>query len=301
MSKNFLIQKWLNNDLTAQEQKVFDTLEESDFLKEILEEGHRFKAQNSSKVGTYEKLKKKLPLKKNKEYRLPQIFARIAAVLIIGLSLLYYFENEKEIVFKTQRAQKEQITLPDASQVTLNELSQVHFNPETWDQKRSLQLRGEAYFEVAKGKRFDVHTEFGTVSVLGTEFNVIARNGTFSVTCFEGLVQLSHQKNTFLLPAGNAYRFQNGVGKSFSVAEIQPDWIQNLKVFEQKNIEVVFKAMEEHYKIKIVSESINSKLLFTGAFELDNLENALKEVTKTLDFTYEIMNPNIVIIRNAKK
>ena len=69
----------------------------------------------------------------------------------------------------------------------LNELSQLEYNASKWDENRSLELKGEAFFDVEKGKRFDVTTEFGNVSVLGTEFNVLSRDSIFKVSCYEGL------------------------------------------------------------------------------------------------------------------
>ena len=39
---------------------------------------------------------------------------------------------------------------------------------------------------------------------------------------------------------------------------------------------------------------------FTGAFEHNNLENALKSVSNPLNLTYTILNTNEVIIRNEQ-
>ena len=39
-------------------------------------------------------------------------------------------------------------------------------------------------------------------------------------------------------------------------------------------------------------------MLFTGAFELDNLDNALEAITQTLNLTYENNGDNVITIRN---
>lgn len=301
MDKNYLIKKWLKNDLTPQEQNAFDALEDSPFLKEIIQEGERFKTQNPFKATTFEKLEKALVKKKNTTYNWTKIITRIAAVFIIGFGLNFIFNKNQHSTFETQLAQKKQVTLPDNSTVTLNELSQLDFDNKNWDNQRSLQLKGEAYFKVAKGKRFDVNTDFGTVSVLGTQFNVVARDSIFSVICYEGLIELIHNNGTIQLPAGKAYRIINGKPEAFDVAVIQPEWLQNMKVFEQASIGDVFAAIESHYNIKIVADGIEKSILFTGAFELDNLDNALKATTQTINLTYEIKNNKVVIIRNAKE
>lgn len=300
MDKNYLIKKWLDNDLNSEEQKAFDALEDKPFFNEIIEEGQRFKGQNTSKVSTFENLEKGLKQKPEPTFNWTKTLLKIAAVFVIGFGLYSLFNKDQHSTFETQLAQTEQITLPDNSMVTLNELSQLEFS-DNWDKERNVQLKGEAYFKVAKGKRFDVKTKSGTVSVLGTQFNVIARDSIFSVICYEGLVQVNYNNKITKLPAGKAYRIINGKPEAFNVAVIQPEWLSNMKVFNEASIGDVFTSIESHYNVKIIAKDVDNSILFTGAFELDNLENALRATTKSLNLTYEIKIKNEVIIRGAKK
>lgn len=301
MDKDDLIKKWLDNSLTTAEKDSFDAMEDSAYLKEIIEEGKRFKGQNPTKVISFEALDIKLNEKSPAKLNWGKLALKIAAIFIIGFGLYTLFYKGQQNTFETQLAQTEQITLPDNSMVTLNESSQLDFNSNNWDKERSVNLKGEAYFKVAKGKRFDVKTKLGTISVLGTQFNVSIRDGLLSVVCYEGLVQVTQNEITTKLPAGTAYNNSNGTSKIYSVAVKQPEWLLNMKVFEKASIKDVFTAIENHYNIKIDASEIDSSILFTGAFELDNLENALKETTQSLNLRYEMINKNEVIIRNAKK
>jgi transmembrane sensor len=300
MDKNYLIEKWLNNDLTSEEQIAFDALEDNAFLKEIIQEGQRFKGQNPSKVTAFENLEREIVDEPKNTTSWTNIFLKVAAVFVIGFGLYFLLDKDQHSTFETQLSQTEQITLPDNSMVTLNELSQLDFDDD-WTKERTVQLKGEAYFKVAKGKRFDVKTEFGTVSVLGTQFNVKAQDSIFSIICYEGLVQVNYNNTTTKLPAGKAYRVINGKPEAFNVAVIQPEWLQYMKVFKEASIKDVFVAIEKYYTVKIVTDSIDNTILFTGAFELGNLENALKATTKSLNLTYEINSKNEVVIKNAKE
>jgi ferric-dicitrate binding protein FerR (iron transport regulator) len=300
MDKNYLIKKWLDNDLNSEEQKAFDVLEDKSFFNEIIEEGQRFKGQNTSKVSTFENLEKGLEQKPEPTFKWTKTLIRIAAVFVIGFGLYSLFNKDQHNTFETQLAQTEQVTLPDNSMVTLNELSQLEFN-DNWNKERSVNLKGEAYFKVAKGKRFDVKTTSGIVSVLGTQFNIIARDSIFSVICYEGLVQVNYNNKITKLPAGKAYRIINGKPEAYDVAVIQPEWLSNMKIFKEASIGDVFASIESHYNVKIIVEDVDNSILFTGAFELDNLDNALKATTKSLNLTYEINSKNVVIIRSAKK
>ncbi|MGM9698333.1 MAG: FecR family protein [Prevotella sp.] len=76
----------------------------------------------------------------------------------------------------TPRGKDCNITLPDGSRVWLNADSRLSF-PETFTgEKRKVELKGEAYFEVTHDAMhpFVVETEYLTTRVLGTVFNVRA-------------------------------------------------------------------------------------------------------------------------------
>lgn len=301
MDKDYIIKKWLNGDLSNEEQRAFDEIEDSGLLKEILEEAERFRGQNPSKVVAFEKLEEKLHQRNTSNTNWLQLISRAAAVFVVGIGLYFLFKNDPNKVYTTELAQKEIVNLPDNSQVTLNSLSELSFSATQWDDERSVALKGEAYFDVAKGKRFDVNTAVGKVSVLGTEFNVIVRDSIFSVVCYEGLVQVVHNNKATRLPAGKAYHFLKGNTQVVDIALAQPKWLQNLSVFEGATIEQVFEALEDEYQIRIVIDQIDNTTKFTGAFEHDNLDNALKEITQTLKLTYEINTDKTVIIKNVKK
>ncbi|MGW9685956.1 FecR family protein [Flagellimonas sp. 2504JD1-5] len=301
MDKDYIIKKWLNNDLTKEEEHIFDEIEDSGLLKEIIEEANRFRGQNRSKVVAFEELEEKLDQRKDSNTNWTRFAYRAAAIFVLGIGLYFVLKGDDQHMFTTQMAQTEVINLPDNSKVTLNSLSQLSFNDVKWDEERSLQLKGEAYFDVTKGKKFEVHTPFGKISVLGTEFNVIARDSIFSVVCYEGLVQVAHNNDTTQLPAGKGYHFFNNTPQVVNVALSQPKWLQDLSVFEEATIVQVIKVLEEEYQVQVVLDQIDVATRFTGAFEHDNLENALQAITQTLKLTYEFSDTNTVIIRNAKK
>ena len=60
MDKDYLIKKWLANDLTEEELKAFELLEDHDLHTEIIESAHYFKASHFSKVAEFEKLEDRL-------------------------------------------------------------------------------------------------------------------------------------------------------------------------------------------------------------------------------------------------
>lgn len=297
MNKEKLIQKWLNNELTEDEQSAFDAMEDAPFLKEISQEAKRF--GNTHTAPTFESLEGLLAQKAEKKTNWLSLVSKIAAIFIIGLGLFYFINSESTLTTATQLAENKDITLPDNSKVALNEASLLAYDPEKWEGNRSLTLNGEAFFDVEKGQRFKVETSYGTVSVLGTEFNVTARDSIFEVVCYEGLVEVSYKGEITKLPAGNSLVVKNGNIQQQDIALRKPQWLNQLSVFEDAALPAVIAELEKQYNIKVANNIIED-IRFTGAFENNNLENALTAVTQTLGLRYEVNGQNVTFYNGAE-
>ncbi len=192
MEKEYLIQKWLNDALTPEEFEAFKTLNAYQSYVDIVENAKNFKASDVSKVDDFQIFNLKLKGKNTHEVKplWTNPFLRIAGILVIALGLYFSIFYHPMTQVNTLAHQKTTIVLPDASKVTLNALSEVEFNKNGWDEKREINLKGEAYFKVQKGKTFDVVTSNGIVAVVGTKFSVKQRHHYFEVKCFEGIVKV---------------------------------------------------------------------------------------------------------------
>jgi len=77
-----------------------------------------------------------------------------------------------------------------------------------------------------------VHTDQGTVEVLGTEFNVKSRPTFFEVICYVGLVQVSYNSKIYKIPSGKSFRaFDNQIFKDLTI-DIQPSWMEHKSAFK---------------------------------------------------------------------
>ncbi len=297
MKKDDLIQKWLKGELTPQEQKAFDSLEEASFFQEIIEEGQRFKANKHTVVSSFNELENRIVSKKK---HLPthwiSLLSKVAAVLLISLSVFYLFNNNAETSFQTHYAESTTVTLPDNSVVELNELSSLEYKTKKWRKNRTLQLKGEAFFDVEKGSLFDVKTSNGIVSVLGTEFNVFDRDSIFKVSCYEGLVQVRYKNKTTMLPACKELIIRNGVEQHAKTALAKPTWLKNMSVFNNAYFTEVITELEKQYNVKVQLNLKNKHLKFTGAYTNNNLESALKSIVHPFNLKYEIKSKQQVII-----
>lgn len=303
MDKDYLIKKWLANEFSPEESDVFENLDETPFFKDIVDTASAFKASQFSRVDDYQEFKEQLkgPETKVKKLHWIRPLMRIASVFVMGFALYYLFFHENLTKIETRVGEKVSITLPDASSVTVNALSEMAYNEKRWNQKREIKLIGEAFFDVAKGAKFDVVTPNGTVSVLGTEFNVRQRGSFFEVRCFEGTVKVNTEGHEEILEQGDSFRILKGIVTLGENMYNVPQWTKNVSDFQRVEVSQVFEELERQYGVTVILENVNKEQLFTGGFVHDNLENALRSITEPLDLEYKMLPTNKVRVKPSEK
>lgn len=303
MENDDLLKKWLSDDLTAEERSAFEAMEDAGFYKEIVADAAQFEASNFSKVESFEHFKTKVMVSEPEDTKLRWLapMLKIASVLVLLFGLYYFFLFNAGIEIQTLAAEKTTIELPDTSIIEVNALSEVSYNEKEWETNRQITLEGEAFFDVAKGAKFDVITTKGTVSVLGTEFNVKQRGNYFEVACFEGTVRVVSGTETTILNAGDNFTSIDGAIASGKNNFEVPQWTNNTSYFQRVPIKEIFDELERQYDITVELQDVDTSGLFTGGFTHDNLENALASISEPLGLTHEILKRDKVRFSKREK
>ncbi len=296
MKKEDLIKKWLDNDLNANELKAFKKLEDYEALVKLSDSVKHFKADefdsNKELSSVLQKIKAQKPGKNN--WLKPLL--RLAAILVISVGV-YYFTTNTDTTVSTLVAEKAAFDLPDLSQVQLNTESSLTFNKKKWNKVREVELQGEAYFKVAKGSKFSVVTKDGTVTVLGTQFNVKQRENYFEVICYEGSVGVNYQERSVTLKPGFSFLIIDGnLFAKDKDERLEPSWINNESYFKSLPYKEILNELERQYGISIETNNIDLAQLFTGTFKHDDLELALKSVTLPLNLKYQLINDTTIVL-----
>lgn len=300
MIEDDLLKKWLNDDLTDAEKVAFSERSDYAINQTIVDKAQHFKASNFSTATDFETFKKAYKAKtsvRHLNWMKPML--RIASVLVVGLAVYFAVFNENLVEARTLISEKTTVSLPDLSEVTLNSDSEITYDVKSWDSKRRLSLKGEAYFKVAKGKTFDVISKNGVVTVVGTEFNVKARNNYFEVTCYEGIVKVTSDTITRQLTAGDTYRLLNKGFSEAKTGDSEPQWTNNRSSFKSIPFNEVVAELERQYAVKVAFKYTDTTRLFSGGFVHNNLENALRSITQPMNLTFEISSPNQVLIHGT--
>lgn len=290
MQENYLA-KWLNNELSEEELAAFKKSDEYASYQRIIATSDTLEAPDFDIENALEALRNKQSLDSTKVIRLKPFrrFLKVAAAVVVIMIGSYFYLNTLEETYTTQYTQNEEITLPDASKIILNADSEISFSAKKWDKKRKVTLNGEAFFKVAKGKKFTVDTDQGKVAVLGTQFNVENREGIFEVTCFEGLVSVTYKDKETKLPAGSSFMVIDGkIVPAEKPNTSMPSWINEESTFNSIPLKYVFDEFQRQHDITVQTQNIDLNKLFTGTFSNTDINLALQSISVPSQLKYTL-------------
>lgn len=294
MNDDTQLARWLAGELEGEELETLKQSPGYDNLVRIKENFERLKAPGFDKEAMLERI---LATEKNTTKVIP-LYRRtwlqsVAAAIVILLGVGIYYLMPENV--SASNGETYAFTLPDNSEVILNDGSSASYSSRTWGKNREVKLEGEAYFKVAKGKTFTVNTPEGTVTVLGTQFNVRAREGRFEVACYEGKVSVVHKKREFILTPNQGIAFTNDTDTGVQEVKVQePQWLHEEIAFNRENFTGVIQELERQYNIKIKTE-FKSQQLFSGFLPANNLDAALKIISRTYHLKAEKQNNTVIL------
>ena len=213
------------------------------------------------------------------------VAASILILFATGSFLRFYSVN-----IKTPDGQHLVAELPDQSIVNLNAHSSLTYYPFWWSITRIVKLEGEGFFEVQKGKKFTVISLKGSTQVVGTSFDIFAREEIYKVTCVTGIVKVKSKAGfeALLRPNCKAEIQPGGKINVLKNIETYPEisWKQNVFLFTASPVFQVFREIERQYGVHIEAK-VDDYSLYTGNFNKDqNVEEILEYVCPALGLKY---------------
>ncbi|WP_274473743.1 FecR family protein [Mangrovimonas aestuarii] len=294
MERDKLIKKWLNHELKPDELEAFKQLEDYQELTKLDNALQQFRPSSFEVDAELIKLQKTIKKGKSKPIWKNPLW-HIAAVIVLCLGI-YYYTITLNTHISTLASQTTSVILPDQSEAQLNAGSSITYNKSNWGDKREVQLNGEAYFKVAKGVRFQVKTELGTITVLGTQFNVKQRKDYFEVICYEGSVEVQSTVRKTILKPGDQVLVINGkpIHREKEIAK-NPAWVEGSSQFISIPLYEVLNELERQYNISIQMKQLDTSRMFTGRFTHTDLDLALKSICTPMQLTYSQSQNSVTI------
>jgi ferric-dicitrate binding protein FerR (iron transport regulator) len=291
MEENYKLSKWLNDEMSAEELSEF----QADKNFAIFEKIKKYSSELETPAFDEQKLLSKIVTSPKKEVKIIPLFknwmVRVAAILLI--------RNVASSTEFTDYGVQNTFSLPDNSEVVLNSGSEIQYKKWNWDNNRSLNLEGEAFFKVAKGKKFEVNTTVGKVTVLGTQFNVKQRGNYFDVSCYEGKVKVNFGNNEFILTKGMSVAVRDG--KTIPIPPkntLKPEWLEQEMVFYQESLPSIVAEFERHFNIELELNTTGNGQLFTGTIPAKNSDTALQILCTTYHLKPTKVTKTKIILEN---
>ncbi|MEM9990238.1 MAG: FecR domain-containing protein [Bacteroidota bacterium] len=228
------------------------------------------------------------------------MYAAILGVLLAISSILFLQYDRAGKTIVANRAEQKKHTLPDGSIVRLNAASQLSYNPKKWHENRSLQLEGEAFFEVKTGSKFTVYTPSGEVSVLGTSFNVNARNKVLEVACFTGSVAVKHRQTGEQVKIHTQEQIAlagQKLQKTKFDMQAQATWRKGSFYYKRQPLYQILDEIERQYDVYIkASKTLEDKYVDDFYFDLrESLDNTVQNIGRILDVQVEMRGDTILL------
>ena len=205
----------------------------------------------------------------------------------------------------TPRGGQYQVLLSDGTKVWLNAASSLKFPTAFTGKERTVELTGEAYFEVAANAHlpFIVQANEGMkVQVLGTHFNVNAYRDEpmAKATLLEGSIRISKGADTHLLTPGQQAVLNNNSSGIQVSSDADLDeavaWKNGMFIFNSLPLEAIMRQMERWYDVQVSYEGNIKNVSFNGQISrYSNASQMLDMLATTGEVHFKIENKKIIV------
>lgn len=203
----------------------------------------------------------------------------------------------------TPRGGQYRVVLPDGSKVWLNAASSIKFPSVFTGEVREVELKGEAYFEVAENATmpFKVISNQAQIEVLGTHFNVRAYDDEhiMKTTLLEGSIKISAGKLTNVLKPNDqvVLNDESGMKLFHNVdTDVEIAWKNGVFQFKDTDIKEVMQQAAMWYNLNVSFEAGVQKRYFTGKISRNVKASEFLNMLRYTGVKFRTEGKNIVVI-----
>lgn len=242
--------------------------------------------------------------------RWPAWLVAASVALLLGLSGWLFGDDVYYKTHQTGYGQISTVSLPDGSQVTLNANSTLTVPRFGFGAlSRRVTLKGEANFAVIHTpdhQEFVVLTDpFFKVAVLGTEFNVFARERATKVGLYRGKVKVLYgqpakQEKSMTMAPGDLLTLDESRGDLAVRKVLHPEnfaaWQQGRFIFENTPLSEIKNILQENYGLQVRLQGQGlAALTVSGSFKALSADELLQALSETLDLNVIRQDKHVVL------
>lgn len=229
--------------------------------------------------------------------------------LLIGIGVIFMTRNTADTKMLTLQAagKQENVRLSDGSSLIVKS-GQLSYPEEFSGGKRKVKLlSGKVFFDIASDKKtpFEIEANATTVTVLGTEFEVVSYTDYTQVMVKEGKVKFATPAGETILTAGMGAKYmqkENRMENTKVESRNAFAYTTGTLVFENTKLSDVVEDINRFYDAEISLESATiADCTITSSFPGETLENVLEVVAGTLSLEIEhVPNSNKIILKGKE-
>ncbi len=324
-----ILAKYLSGEMSQSEQERF--INSTDFASEAEQDEIKNNWENMKKMNLppspnereawhklHEKLKHDNLLPEQNyisKHRFSSKVLRIAAVfaLLMGISTVVYYNY-----FKVPSAQMLSLntanssgaiikTLTDGSVIFLASNTLLSYPDQFADNKREVQLKGEAFFDIKQDvtKPFVIETDEAIIQVLGTAFNVknYSKND-FELIVNRGKVKVTLKKNqsqSQYVIAGESVKISKlSLVKTISKGNVE--WYKQKMLFKDETLLNIIRVLNTNYNTRFSVENAEiGNRRITIAFNQEPASTMAEIICLTLNLKVNEKDGSIEFVENKAK
>lgn len=309
-----LAEKWLNGEITPEEQAEFEQWYNNEAQTPVFWENAESETAVRDRI--FSRLQKaiaqeEVPVGEISEaaiipirHKLRRAMAIAAVFCLASLVIWWLFQQEKQSAGSPERSTlavsepqivdqttnyTRHLTLPDGSTVVLKANSKLDYTGNFSGKSREVILVGEAYFDIRhdENRPFIIHTGEVKTTVLGTAFNINAnpqsRKIVIAVTRGKVKVEKRDKVLAILHPNQQVSCTANAVEgelKEVNAEAIVTDWTRQDMVFDGQSFQQIVELLSRRYGVSIrlnnpALEKCSIKAFFNGTESLDKVLDVL--------------------------
>ncbi len=224
----------------------------------------------------------------------------LAFLLIMPTTIRYLNTNTVSSEFgMTNR----NVILSDGTSIQLNADSKISYANDYGNGNRNVHLKGEAFFNVTPSNLpFIVMTDFAKITVLGTKFNIRARDDGFETGVNEGSVEINKNNKSLVLSKGQRALIESKNDEiiySSSTSNHYPGWLNNKIICDNTSLDKICKEIERTYNIKIIFNDISKKkIAISGIIDLNpnNIESVISSISLLADREFKLKGDTYIVL-----
>jgi len=239
-----------------------------------------------------------------------RVLYRIAAIVVIGLAVAFYFlQRSGDIVTFASNQNIKELILPDSSTVTLKEFSSIVYNSRFGKDNRKISLQGTAYFDVKRNEDlvFIISTEFGIIEVLGTAFLIEETDQTLVVTVERGQVRLSKKDGgpgASVVLKRNERAVLMRANNEIEISEVTSlnnlYWANKKLIYKQVPLASVLNDVGDIFgKTMIFDSLIIENCTISAVFNDETFENMIRNISLSMDFQYQVRGDTVLVFSDG--